>query len=303
MEHLIVLFYILSFTLGFSVILILLFLWIKNRPKILKLFLLCAVALTLILIEQMVTAYALTNAVESSLLKTLLRFVSAAGCSLLIYSFTSLTYTLLEKDMSTNVFSILVGYSMIPVLVSVMFDITGVQVILWLGSALFFANILYNTLMLLVHLSQIRFSMIRNGIRNLLLISLLLFPVLFADIFAERIGETFSFGLFSVFVFYSIFCAMSFFYIVKGFNIQFNRSRQQYNRDNSEAILDAFHITNREKEIIGFLVTGLTYRQIGEKLAISIPTVKTHVANIYKKMNVQNKIELINAVQSHHVPM
>jgi DNA-binding CsgD family transcriptional regulator len=55
-------------------------------------------------------------------------------------------------------------------------------------------------------------------------------------------------------------------------------------------------LTNREKEIVDYICRGLSNKEIGEKLFISANTVKNHVYNIYKKVNVKNKVELINLV-------
>ncbi len=55
-------------------------------------------------------------------------------------------------------------------------------------------------------------------------------------------------------------------------------------------------LTNREKEIVDYISMGLSNKEIGEKLFISSNTVKNHVYNIYKKVNVKNKVELINLV-------
>lgn len=54
-----------------------------------------------------------------------------------------------------------------------------------------------------------------------------------------------------------------------------------------------YAFTSREGEIAELLVKGKTYKQISEQLFISIPTVKTHVSNIYKKSKARNKVELI----------
>ena len=55
-----------------------------------------------------------------------------------------------------------------------------------------------------------------------------------------------------------------------------------------------FAVTDREQEIIILLVKGYSYNEIGKNLFISYQTVKTHVYNIYKKIDVKNKIELMN---------
>jgi len=62
--------------------------------------------------------------------------------------------------------------------------------------------------------------------------------------------------------------------------------------------LTYYNITNRESEVLDLLIKGVTYKEIGDKLFISIPTVKTHVSNIYQKMNIKNKVELVNLINN-----
>lgn len=55
-------------------------------------------------------------------------------------------------------------------------------------------------------------------------------------------------------------------------------------------------LSTREKEIIHWLAQGLVYKEIGEKLNISPQTVRTHIRNIYEKLQVTSKTEAINKV-------
>jgi DNA-binding NarL/FixJ family response regulator len=55
-------------------------------------------------------------------------------------------------------------------------------------------------------------------------------------------------------------------------------------------------LSTREKEIIHWLAQGLVYKEIGEKLFISPQTVRTHIRNIYEKLQVTSKTEAINKV-------
>jgi DNA-binding CsgD family transcriptional regulator len=48
-------------------------------------------------------------------------------------------------------------------------------------------------------------------------------------------------------------------------------------------------LTAREKEILSLLSSGLINRQIASRLGISPHTVKSHIYNIYKKINVTNR--------------
>ena len=52
-------------------------------------------------------------------------------------------------------------------------------------------------------------------------------------------------------------------------------------------------LTKREKEIIKLIVTGMTSKEIGEKLDISKRTVDVHRVNIMEKLQVENLAELI----------
>lgn len=56
-------------------------------------------------------------------------------------------------------------------------------------------------------------------------------------------------------------------------------------------------ITQREHEVILLLITGRTYKEIAAELFISLPTVKTHVSNIYSKAKVRNRLELSNLIK------
>lgn len=52
-------------------------------------------------------------------------------------------------------------------------------------------------------------------------------------------------------------------------------------------------LTPREREIVDAIVEGLSYKMIGNKLFISIETVRQHIKNIYRKLHVNSKAEVI----------
>ncbi|MES1216738.1 MAG: response regulator transcription factor [Bacteroidota bacterium] len=53
-------------------------------------------------------------------------------------------------------------------------------------------------------------------------------------------------------------------------------------------------LTDREMEILREMVTGKNYKTIGEKLYISPLTVRKHTANIYEKLHVNTRAQIIN---------
>jgi DNA-binding NarL/FixJ family response regulator len=52
-------------------------------------------------------------------------------------------------------------------------------------------------------------------------------------------------------------------------------------------------LTAREQDIVNGLVDGLSYKMIADRFDISIDTVRAHIRNIYKKLHVNSKAEVI----------
>ena len=52
-------------------------------------------------------------------------------------------------------------------------------------------------------------------------------------------------------------------------------------------------LTNREKEILSQIIQGLTNEVIGEKLFISVQTVRNHIKNIYDKLQVHSRAQVV----------
>lgn len=55
-------------------------------------------------------------------------------------------------------------------------------------------------------------------------------------------------------------------------------------------------LTEREKELLTLLSKGLFYKEIAERLSISLDTVKKHCNNIYRKLQVGSRTEAVNKV-------
>jgi DNA-binding NarL/FixJ family response regulator len=57
-------------------------------------------------------------------------------------------------------------------------------------------------------------------------------------------------------------------------------------------------LSEREHEIANTILDGLSYKMIAEKMFISIDTVRSHIRNIYKKLNINSKTELFNVFKT-----
>jgi len=60
--------------------------------------------------------------------------------------------------------------------------------------------------------------------------------------------------------------------------------------------LNPYNLTNREFEILKYLINGYKNKDIGNKLYISEKTVKVHVNKIYKKLGVNNRTSAVKKV-------
>ena len=93
--------------------------------------------------------------------------------------------------------------------------------------------------------------------------------------------------------------------IIKGISAILSGDLWFSRRDLVEQVLESNHLesslnyvkscnlTTREKEILYLITLGYTNKNIADKLCISIHTVKTHVYNLYKKINAKNRFQAI----------
>lgn len=58
-----------------------------------------------------------------------------------------------------------------------------------------------------------------------------------------------------------------------------------------------YNLTKRESMILRRLMQGHNNNQISEELQISVNTLKKHVLNIYRKLNINNRVQLFKAIK------
>jgi LuxR family transcriptional regulator of csgAB operon len=76
-----------------------------------------------------------------------------------------------------------------------------------------------------------------------------------------------------------------------------------YRKYQSNAFRPACGLTNREMEIISLLSSGSSNQQIADKLFVSEHTVKSHLYNIFRKINVHNRIQALNWIHQNLGPI
>jgi len=61
-----------------------------------------------------------------------------------------------------------------------------------------------------------------------------------------------------------------------------------------ERLSKLYGIRSRQLEVLKYMETGLSNKDIGKKLFISEATVKSHVATLFKAMNAKNRVDCLN---------
>jgi len=73
-------------------------------------------------------------------------------------------------------------------------------------------------------------------------------------------------------------------------------TRYFYAKGYHEKICREFGLTSRESELLNYAVKGSSNEDIAETMKISIHTVKKHFHSLYIKMNVKNRVQLLQSL-------
>jgi DNA-binding CsgD family transcriptional regulator/streptogramin lyase len=66
--------------------------------------------------------------------------------------------------------------------------------------------------------------------------------------------------------------------------------------ERADSVIGSYNLTDREQEILRLVLQGASNKDIEQKLFISGSTVRNHIYNMYQKLGVKNRLELINQI-------
>lgn len=69
----------------------------------------------------------------------------------------------------------------------------------------------------------------------------------------------------------------------------------------AQKVVEDFNLSEREKEVLQHLSKGLSYEQIADNLNISYGTVRKHIENIYRKLQVSSRTEALNKANKNRL--
>lgn len=84
----------------------------------------------------------------------------------------------------------------------------------------------------------------------------------------------------------------------------FPDSEKNGSSNTEQEVQDSYALTPREKEVLGYLLVGVSNKEIANKLALQEVTVKLHVRGICQKLDVQNRTQAaLKAMQLGFAPV
>lgn len=68
------------------------------------------------------------------------------------------------------------------------------------------------------------------------------------------------------------------------------------NKENISSVTKKYSITKRESEIITLILQGKSNKEIMDSLNLSLNTVRNHIYNVYQKLGISSRVQLINLI-------
>lgn len=154
---------------------------------------------------------------------------------------------------------------------------------------MFLSMYIYCIVTLWVNLKNIEDRSSRGVALAINIVSLSLIPLSILSVFFRSVSD-FSYPVY----------VLAFSIIILVYNyIRFglDRQKEQNKPELSFESLSRYRISEREFTVVQLICEGLTNKEIAQELSISVNTVNNHVANIFSKMEVRSRIDLLKALK------
>ncbi len=159
-----------------------------------------------------------------------------------------------------------------------------------IGQTLIFLGMyVYCIVTLWVNLKSIEDKASRGVALSINIVSLALIPLSILSVFFPAVSA-FSYPIYIL--------AFSIIIVVYNY-IRFGEDKKKEQNPPALSLdsLSKYRISEREFTVIQLICEGLTNKEIAQELSISVNTVNNHVANIFSKMEVRSRIDLLRALK------
>lgn len=307
--------YLLAFIIGFSSIFFSIIYYIIERVSWLKyyiVFLFTFAFLLLIRAVKVLTFLTIPSFMSNNIFNTLYFFTFSIAMSLMLYFIPAFLYRFLNMKWTFKENIIYIVLSVSHFIISILGIVTVFDIYI-ISNIIFYASIIVLFIIGVVNYKKLEDKTMKFIVKILGLITIIIYPILIYQFISYR-KESYNIGSMDItFVLFYIwwnlvmlgYFSWYFINIVKNKNkivnsdIQLTNSSVENEVSNNTKGMNSkteetINLTRREKEILSYLLDGKTNKEVSLILDISLNTVNNHVANIYEKSGVKNRVELVN---------
>lgn len=312
-NYILLILYLIAFIIGFSTIFYSVIYYIIERITWLKyyiVFLFLFGFLLLIRAIKLLSFLAIPLFLSNSIFNILYYFTLSVSMSLILYFIPAFLYRFLNLKWK-------VKENVLYLILSVIFFVLSILGIILNFNFYIVANIIFYLLILyLLILGFINYKNIKDKTMKLIvkilgLITISIYPIMVYQLITINknsldIGSI-DITLVLFYIWWNLvmlgFLLWYFINIIKNMFVNEslnNNSNDLKNIENEnneikkELKEEIINLTKREKQILSYLLSGKTNKEVALILDISLNTVNNHVANIYDKSGVKNRVELVN---------
>lgn len=298
MKHIILFYYILTFAFGLGSLFTYTLITIKSGSRMLFHILVFYIAFTLNVFFQMYDSYIKENA--QFFFKSYLYYHHIADIFILAFLIFSIpffaSYIANFKWRKTqNIFSFVI-------LLSILIFYLGFhknEKEFFLLEIFLFISIAYAITIGLICYKNINDKEQKKLLRNVCIVAAIFFPGIIYNEF-----PVFGFNFKVNPLLYCSFCVVFISFIVKIYFRDYYISEQEiealkykYKADKKSNIFDKYNLSDRERDVIIYVLKGYSNKKIADILFISLSTVKSHIHNTFKKTGSSTRYELIHLIK------
>lgn len=274
--------------------------WQRYRKPVIRKYGYFLLSLYLILLGFLADMYASIASLDGSIeARSVVWILHAAGGVLFIAASPSFYHSLVDLALSR---AKRIAFFSIDALVCLA-ALTNVAFPWWAPAAIFlsgvlFAMIVYGLAFIAANLHRVGEPSLRGALTVFVALTVCFFPFMLIDAAMSLLP------FLSVFGFLQNLAQPLYFLVLNCLTIAFglrylNRPAYAEKEKLTDHFVSTFGITEREREIVGLLLTGLGTKEIGAKLFISAKTADNHVTNIYRKLGVASRVQMFQLIKTN----
>lgn len=316
LEYILLILYLIAFIIGFTTIIYSIVYYIIERITWLKYYIIFLSAFGFLLFIRaikLLSFLAVPSFLSNEIFNTLYFFALSISMSLILYFIPAFLYRFLELKWTAK-------ENIEYLILSVIFFILSILGILLnfnfyiMANIIFYLSILFLFILGFINYKNLKDNTIKFIVKILGLITILIYPILVYQLIILN-KNTLDIGSIDItlilfYIWWNLvmlgYLLWYFISIIKNRNnfinkdlvnnsLKSNEIKENINKNKSSVRKEEESIlTKREKEILSYLLSGKTNKEVSIILKISLNTVNNHVANIYYKSGVKNRVELVN---------